>query len=124
MLIKSNIRFKLLFKKYLQTFSTSTTTSTYSTTKYRYIYFYEWSDMLKGIKTFTTESSFFDFLKECNITCTDSQREFIHNNNWCYVSCVPNNRMLIVEKQYYDLKNKLDALKKVSKPCTSLVLAH
>lgn len=121
MLIRSNIRFKLLFQKYLKGLDTTTT---YSVTRYRYIYFYEWSDMLHGVKTFTSETEFFKFLAECKITYTDEQKEFISSNNWCYVTCIPHHHMIIVAKQYYELKDKLDKLKQIpSTYCTSLMLA-
>lgn len=120
MLIKLNIRFRDLFKKYLQ--STSTTSSGYSSSRFRYIYFYEWSDMLKGVKSFTSATEFFKFLKECNISYTDEQRQFILNSNWCYTSCIPNQHILLVSKQYYDLKSTLDKLKSLPPRCTALTI--
>lgn len=136
MVIKINERFKAIFLKFIKDSEKSYNYGTnysygyggnynyggYINSCYRngsvYIYFYEWSDMSKGNKTFRSVNDFYDFLSESNIVCTDEQKKLIENNSWCYATCVPGKNILMVESQYYTLKEKLE--KCSYSPCTCL----
>lgn len=131
MLIKYNERFRAIFLKYIKdsekNYSHSYSYNNYGYSGYSnsyynsnniYIYFYEWSDMTKGTKTFKSVNDFYEFLAESNIVCTEAQKHIIENNSWCYATCVPGKNILMVESQYYQLKEKLEKCSLSS--CTSL----
>lgn len=134
MVIKFNERFRAIFLKYIKDSEKyyngyggyggnyNYGYGGYSGSSYRngsiYIYFYEWSDMTKGNKTFRSVEDFYEFLAESNIVCTDAQKKIIENNSWCYATCVPGKNILMVESQYYNLKEKLESCSFA--PCTSL----
>lgn len=120
MLIKLNKRFRLIFLKYLKdSENTYNSSSSYYTGNYRYIYFYEWGDMGKNSKIFRDTKDFYEFLKESNITCTESQKSLINNSQWVYAVCAPNKNILLVDNQYFSLKEKLEKFKNHNY-CTSL----
>ncbi len=126
MIVKLNEKFKRLFKEYMSSQTTtynSTYTSNYKTSTY--IYFYEWSDMSRGCKVFNDTTEFYKFLKESNISCTEEQKNKIHSCSWVYASCIPGINLLIVENQYYALKETLANLNlcKDKPKCTSLVIS-
>lgn len=133
MVIKINERFRKIFLKFIKEsekyysgsyngYGGSYNYNSYGGSSYNngsvYIYFYEWSDMTKGNKTFRSVKDFYEFLAESNIVCTDAQKKVIENNSWCYATCVPGRNILMVESQYYNLKEKLQNCSYV--PCTSL----
>lgn len=135
MIIKINERFKAIFLKFMKEYSEKSYSSYnyndyggygyggYSNSCYRngslYIYFYEWSDMSKGSsKVFRSANDFYEFLAESKIVCTNEQKKLIENSNWCYATCVPGKNILMVENQYYTLKEKLE--KCTFTPCTCL----
>lgn len=127
MLIKFNKRFREIFLNYLK--ESEKYYNSYNGYNYNYggssyhngsiyIYFYEWSDMSKGSKTFRSVKDFYEFLSESKIVCTESQKHIIENNSWCYATCVPGKNILLVESQYYALKEKLNDC--TFTPCTCL----
>lgn len=137
MVIKINERFRAIFLKFIKDSEKSYSSynysgygggynyggySGYSNSCYRngtlYIYFYEWSDLGKGSKVFRSAEEFYEFLAESKITCTNEQKKLIENNSWCYATCVPGKNILMVENQYYTLKEKLE--KCTFAPCTCL----
>ena len=137
MVIKINERFRAIFLKFIKDSEKSYSSynysgygggynyggySGYSNPCYRngtlYIYFYEWSDMSRGNKVFRSAEDFYEFLAESKIVCTEEQKKIIENNSWCYATCVPRKKILMVENQYYTLKEKLE--KCTFAPCTCL----
>lgn len=122
MLLRLNRRFKALFEKYIS--SSHTTTTSYSSypynTNYRNIYFYEWGNIANTAKRFESVDGFIDFLKECNLTLTNEQREILENNSWCYATCVPRRNILMLSDKYVALKDKYEALDRTPYICTSL----
>ena len=120
MLIKENNRFKLLFLAYmksLSSYSSSSSYNGYSGYNYGYssskhIYFYEWSRLDNGSRQFDSVKSFLDYLAQYDITITNEQKNLIESNSWCYATCIPNKKMLLVATQYFQLKNKLEECNK------------
>lgn len=120
MLIKENNRFKLLFLAYmksLSSYSSSSSYNGYSGYNYGYssskhIYFYEWSRLDNGSRQFDSVKSFLDYLAQYNITITNEQKNLIESNSWCYATCIPNKKMLLVATQYFQLRNKLEECNK------------
>lgn len=120
MLIKENNRFKLLFLAYmksLSSYSSSSSYNGYSGYNYGYssskhIYFYEWSRLDNGSKQFDSVKAFLDYLAKCDITITNEQKNLIESNSWCYATCIPNKKILLVETQYFQLRNKLEECNK------------
>ena len=95
-IIKENKRFKRRFEQYEKKEAAKTTTTTYSNSSYynsRWkdvpkefqitLFFYEWSDMHKGTKTFYDRREFMKFLEESKITYTAEQKKKLDfdNNN-------------------------------------------
>lgn len=126
MLIKRNNRFKKLFNNFLKNKTTnySTTTSysynSYSTTLT--IYFYEWSDVLGKSRTFYSLDAFRKYLNESKIYYTEEQIAAIKKSSYCYCSCIPGKPILMVEFQYYAIRDKLIDYKKNKDVCTAVVL--
>ena len=120
MLIKENNRFKLLFLAYmksLSSYSSSSSYNGYSGYNYGYssskhIYFYEWSRLDNGSRQFDSVKSFLDYLAQYDITITNEQKHLIESNAWCYATCIPNKKMLLVATQYFQLRNKLEECNK------------
>lgn len=120
MLIKENNRFKLLFLAYmksLSSYSSSSSYNGYSGYNYGYssskhIYFYEWSRLDNGSRQFDSVKSFLDYLAQYDITITNEQKNLIESNSWCYATCIPNKKMLLVATQYFQLRNKLEECNK------------
>lgn len=120
MLIKKNNRFKLLFVAYMKSLSSYSSSSSYSgynsyggyNSSSKHIYFYEWSRLDNGSKQFDSVQSFLDYLSQCDISVTDEQKKLLESNSWCYATCVPNKKMLIVATQYFQLRNKLEECNK------------
>lgn len=125
MLIKKNKRCIELCRKVIKD---NISTSSYSY-NYQYsgggvkkfIYFYEWSTVNGTTKTFHSEKEFCDFLKLYNISCTEEHKKIIRTNQWCYASCVPGKRILIVSPTYLNLKDELNAQAN-SNTCTALAV--
>ena len=130
MIIKLNERFRAIFLKFLKEkekentyYSSYNSYSSYYSNNYRkYIYFYEWSNMDKGSKSFHSIKEFYEFLASSHIVCTDAQKLIIEHNEWSYATCVPGKNILLVENQYYLLKNKLESFR--YNHCTSLVPSY
>lgn len=122
MLIKENNRFKLLFVAYMKSLSSYSSSSSYSGynsyggyngySSSKHIYFYEWSRLDNGSKQFDSVQSFLDYLSKCDISITNEQKNLLESNSWCYATCVPNKKMLIVATQYFQLRNKLEECNK------------
>ena len=120
MLIKKNNRFKLLFVAYMKSLSSYSSSSSYSgynsyggyNSSSKHIYFYEWSRLDNGSKQFDSVQSFLDYLSQCDISITNEQKNLLESNSWCYATCVPNKKMLIVATQYFQLRNKLEECNK------------
>ena len=131
MLIKRNNRFKLLFLAYMKSLSSYSSSSTYSNnycgysssynsySSSKHIYFYEWSCLDNDSKSFDSVKSFLDYLAQYDITITNEQKHLIESNAWCYATCIHNKKLLLVETQYFQLKNKLAECYKSSE--TSLI---
>jgi len=123
MLIKENNRFKLLFLAYMKSLSNYISSSSYNGyggynygyngySPSKHIYFYEWSRLDNGSKQFDSVKTFLDYLAQCDITITNEQKNLIESNAWCYATCIPNKKMLLVETQYFQLRNKLEECNK------------
>ena len=125
MLIKENNRFKLLFLAYMKSLSSYNSSSYYNGHNCyippKHIYFYEWSCLDNGSKHFDSIKDFLDYLSRYDITITNEQKNLIESNNWCYATCVPNKKILLVESQYFKLRNKLEECSKAKSSVTSLI---
>lgn len=130
MLIKENNRFKLLFLAYMKSLSNYSSSSSYNGydgynygyngySSSKHIYFYEWSRLDNGSRQFDSVKAFLDYLAQYDITITNEQKNLIESNSWCYATCVPNQKMLLVATQYFQLRNKLEECTKSS--VTSLI---
>lgn len=113
MLIKENNRFKLLFLAYMKSLSSYSSSSSYNGySSSKHIYFYEWSRLDNGSRQFDSVKSFLDYLAQYDITITNEQKNLIESNSWCYATCIPNKKMLLVATQYFQLRNKLEECNK------------
>ena len=74
------------------------------------MFFYQWSSMQGGTKTFYLISDLKKFLDESKIEYTETQIEMIKKGedpNYWYLSCIPNSPKLLVLKSYQELKASL-----------------
>lgn len=123
MLVKYNYRFRRLFLDYIEKYGSMQTSygNYYNPNNgYKWICFYEWSNMSSGSKTFKSVNDFLEFLKESNISITESQLEMLNSLSYCYCTCIPNKRILLITNSYYTLKEQLEARKNI--PCTALAV--
>lgn len=123
MVIKVNKRFKELFIKYIKNSAynySNSYSSSYSSgaSKSINIYFYEWSSLSGGCKVYRDRKEFYDFLKSSNIICTSEQKQLIDDSYWLYATCIPGKNILLLESQYFSLKDKLEKCN--ANKCTSL----
>lgn len=73
-------------------------------------FFYEWSSLHMGTKTFYNVADLKKFLDECKIEYTEQQMGRMKNggmSQYWYVSCIPNAARLLTFTSYDDLKDAL-----------------
>ena len=71
--------------------------------------FYEWSNLNSTPKIFQTSFAFFQFLKECNISYTDTQRSMVYAaTGVVYATCKYGEASLLVGSTMGSLKVLLD----------------
>ena len=103
-------------------FNHSTTSPMYSNTPVTtYIYFYEWSRMDGGMKTFTEYRAFFKFCLESGIILTPPDRQRLYDSNYNYVTCKKGKNELLISTTYCGLKDLLEHSDETKK--AALVLA-
>ena len=131
MVLKENKRFVKRFAQYEAKESTKSSYSSYSGSSYAQrwegvpkefqttIFFYEWSTMTKGAKTFYDKRAFKTFLEESKIVVDSSCMEKIDNKTYIYCTCKPDESVLMVEDTYFKLQSRLDELKGIKKESPS-----
>ena len=72
------------------------------------IYFYEWSDLTKEPKTFTTRNAFRAFLMKSNIPTTKELESRIDDGSDLYACCKKNSKEVIFSYSKYSLGNQLE----------------
>lgn len=87
------------------------TQSKETTIDYCTLFFYEWSNLRMGAKTYTSKKEFFKFLETCNITITDSQKKQIEDTRYrnIFATCVPNKPQLMLADTWYNLNQLVEA---------------
>ena len=102
--------FNDLFKEFITEHNKPKVYSTYSSVNYREnfnCYFYEWSNICNRPKIFNTRKEFYQFLSDCKISFSESQREIIDKESWIYCSCEKGEAKLVIRKSYYLMREYL-----------------
>ena len=125
MVLKENKRFVKRFAQYEEKSLKDTSSSSnygYGSSYYhRYdgvpkefqttIFFYEWSDMRKGSKSFYDKRKFKDFLLESKISVSSELMAMIDNKTYLYSTCYPGKSELMIEDTYFKLETALKKAK-------------
>lgn len=69
------------------------------------LFFYEWSNLRSGAKTFNSKKEFYKMLEDCKITITESQKKQIDETRYknIFATCVPNKPQLMLSDTWYNL---------------------
>ena len=123
-IIKENKRFKRRFEQYEKKEASKVSTTSYGGNSYynsRWkdvpkefqitLFFYEWSSMNKGAKTFYDRREFMKFLEESKITYTEEQKKKLDYDTYLYVTCYPNKSELMIADTYWKLDTALKEAK-------------
>ena len=125
MVLKENKRFVKRFAQYEEKSLKATSSSSnygYGSSYYhRYdgvpkefqttIFFYEWSDMIKGSKSFYDKRKFKEFLLDSKINVSSELMAMIDNKTYLYCTCYPGKSELMVEDTYFKLESALNKAK-------------
>jgi len=86
------------------------------------LFFYEWSNLRMGAKTYNSKKEFFKFLESCNIAITDSQKKQIEETRYrnIFATCVPNKPQLMIADTWYNLNQLVEAHIKVDDKATTV----
>ena len=121
MIIKANKRFQKIFSDYVK----KSNTTTYSSSNYGggyygggyyptnpsssayHIYFYEWSTLRNGAKSFSSLDTFKAYCGEHKIMIPVGFSEHLEKNHWIWCTCIPGQAKLMWDKSYADLSQAL-----------------
>lgn len=84
---------------------------------YATIYFYEWSNLRQGAKTFNSKKEFFKMLNDCKINFTESQKKDIEETRYktIFATCVPNKPQLMTSDTWFNLNKLVESYVDVNK---------
>lgn len=120
MLIKENFRLKKTFAEYIKKANTTSSTSYggyYSGNGYysgqggviKHIYFYEWSNMSNGAKSFSSVEAFKKFCDDNKITIPNGFNTDVAKGHWAWCTCIPGKSTLMWADSWNNLKILLEA---------------